>query len=474
MAIVQSTIRIYDDALKTNPAIATKVTSGAATAITVSNLPVGSELYATAQVTDDSNLTSAESAVYQFYTLPNVVYYTQPVASQGSISAQLDGRTNDVAIDYYGLRYSTDVNFTTYTDVQSQRGDIDIYGLSENTTYHVEPFVIDEFGRKWINEDIAVPVTTPYNYATVSWTGMSSIGTTTWSQQVNVQSSSTVTNVSVIYGPEGGAQTTTALIAQTGTQNVQLTGLTPNTRYTIKVSATNSAGTSYSTIQTVTTNSAGATVALAFNSLNNTNNRLDVTSTATLDASATIQSHTVSAHLRSDGADTPVESHTQTVPAASYNPTFATLNADTEYYIFSTVTYTIGADPTILSATSAALIVDTYTLVVFGNTTVTNNSASIPYATDGVALNLNFDYSADSGTTWSAIAYSSLSSGTLSLTGLTPNHTYMLRGRAQNARAGLSGYTNSSFTTTQVIPVVDITSITNITTTEATANISVS
>ena len=475
MAITQSTIRVYEDSAKTT-LIATEVTSGSATSIHIDGLPEGSELYATAQVTDDSSLTSVESAVYQFYTLPNVVYFSQPVGTtDGTISAQLDSITDVVAVDYWGLRYSTDQYFTTYTDTTpSQRGDIDILGLTEHTTYYVEPYIIDEFGRKWVNDEAAVTVAVPYAKPVITWTGTSSIGTTTWTQQVNIQSTAAITDAYIQYGPQGGTQTTHSLSNQTGTQTISLSNLTPGTTYTFRVYATNVSGTSNSSILTATTSGASAGVSVAFNALSNTTNSLDVTSTATLDASATITGHTVSAHLRSDGADTPVESHTQSTPSSTYSPTFGHLDADTEYYIFSTVTYTLGSDPTVLTATSTALIVETYSLVVFGNATVTNNSASIPYATDGVATNLNFDYSADSGTTWSAIAYSSLSSGTLSLTGLTPNQTYMLRGRAQNARAGLSGYTTTSFTTSQVIPVVNITNVVDITPTEATALISVS
>lgn len=474
MGILSSTIRIYDDAAKTT-LLKTVTTSGGSTSIPVNQLDEGTEYWATAQVTDDNNLTSAESAPYRFYTLPDVVWHIgSPSVSGDTISYQNDVVTDTVSTIQVGIVYGTDPNFATYSKYYEQgRADGDLHGLAEHTTYYVAPYCIDEFNREWINFDLAEDLTTPYAVPTVTWTGMSAIGATTWSHQVTIASAAALSSVVLHWQPVGGTENTMNLTASTGTQSCSLTGLTPSTSYNIWVTAVNTAGTGTSSTQTVTTDSPAVSVSIQMNSIDNTTNEVEMTSTVTKDNTVTLTRHQMMAFSNDQHSGQAVETHTQSTVAATFTDTFAHLDPDETYYMFSYIEYTITGDNTTYSLWSEPVEVDTYTQLSFGNITTTNTTASIPYSVNGSANSIAIDYSADNGTTWTSIPVSSLSGGTLNLTGLTVGTTYLLRGRVQNA-SGWSGYTNDSFTTTSVASSVTVNSVTNVEPTTATVNILVS
>ena len=469
MAITQSLVRVYEDSLKQTLVGSWAGQSPNWTTIGVDDLDEGKEYYATAQVTVDG-IQSAESAVYRFYTLPNVTYFSQPSASEGTISTQLTGVTEDVTISYYGLQYATNSSFSPMVEYQQVQGGVDIHGLSENTTYWVRPFVIDQFNRKWVNTDAVATATTPYAKPVVSWTGMAAVGVDTYQCQVTVTSTAPITAVTVYYGEVGGSTSSYNLLAQTGTQNVSLTGLTPNTSYTVYVRATNSAGYTNSSTSTFTTGTAQMAVEITQSSVNNTTNVISATSRATYDNTITLvsndlelwdnNSHTGSAIERMQGS------------TDTYANNFSHADPDETYYVFGHVTYTIGSDPTLLEAWSSPVTVQTYSLLSFGQIQTTNTGATIPYSVSGTPISDEVAYSAD-GSTWTSIPVTTLSGGTLTLSGLTANTTYQLRGRCQSS-AGWQGYVSTTFTTTNVLPIVVVDSVTNITPTEATVNLTIS
>lgn len=470
MAIVSSLIRLYASDQVT--LLATYPTSGSSTAIPIDGLTAGTEYYVTAQVTDDGGLTSLESPQYDFYTLPDVEYFSAPTASATSIGAQLTGITNDVAIDYYGLAYDTSSSFNnpSYT-TPAQQGAVDINGLSEHTTYYVRPYVIDEFGRRWVNTDQR-SVTTSYSVPVIAWSGSPTVGSETFSASVNITSTTNITNAYVQYTPQGGSAQTYALSASTGTQSFTLTGLTPNTNYQIRVYATNSGGSGTSTVLNVTTSAASISVAVSNVSVNNTNNVIAATSTATVGTGITITGHYLD--LYDNNAHTGVAAETYNGGAnAVINNNFSNADPNDTYYVFGRVTYTVSGDANTYTAWSVGYQVDTYSLLSFGTITVGNTDASIPYSVQGTASSVDVSYSTDQ-TNWTTIPASSMSGGTLSLTSLTPNTTYYLRGRCQTSGLGWQGYVTDNFTTTQVLPVVTVLAPTNVTPISATINLSIS
>lgn len=469
MAITQSLVRVYEDSLKQTLVGSWPGSSPNWTTIAVDDLEEGKEYYATAQVTVDG-IQSAESQVYRFYTLPDVSYFTQPSVSEGQISTQMLAVTEDVTVSYYGLQYSTNSSFSPLTEVQSAQGGVDINGLVEHTTYWVRPFVIDEYNRKWVNTSLTEQLTTPYAKPVVTWTGMAAVGVDTYQHQINIQSTAAITDVTVYY-TDGSTTSSFNLQNQTGTQQISISGLTPNTGYSIYVKATNASGYTNSSTETFTTGVAQMAVEVTQAQVSNTNNLVTVTSRASYDSSITLISNSVELWENNSHTGTAYESNTGYTD--TYTNNLAHANPDETYYAFGHVTYTIGSDPTVLEAWSAPVTVTTYALLSFSNISTTNDSASIPYSVSGVPMSDDIAYSSDGGTTWNTIPVSTLSGGTLTLSGLTPNTTYSLRGRCQSA-AGWQAYVTTTFTTTNVLPVVVVDSVTNITPTEATVNLTIS
>lgn len=472
MAIVQSVVRVYDDQLKTT-LITSVTTQGASTAIIVNNLDEGTEYWATAQVTDDGALTSNESSPFRFYTLPDVEYHTAPSAGTDSISAQLDAVTNDVVVNRFGLVYDTSSTFNNPTYYDEPQGGLQITGLTQNTTYYVRPYVIDEFGRRWINTTLTTSVTTSYAVPTVAWSGSSTVGVTTWSQDVSVTSDIALTSVYAEYTPTGGSTQTQNLTATTGTQTVSLTGLDPNTTYSIVVKAVSASGTGQSTTQSFTTVAPVMAVNIDSVAINNENNVIAVAASATPNDQSVITITGFYLDLYDNNTHTGAATETSSGGAvSSMSNTLSHANPDETYYIFARVTWTVTGDQTLHTTWSSPYQVQTYALLSFGTITTTNTTASIPYSVAGTALSDEIAYSYDN-TVWTPIPVSTLSGGTLSVTGLTASTSYYLRGRCQSA-AGWQGYVTTTFSTTGNLPVVTVDSVSNITPTEATVNLTIS
>lgn len=473
MSIVQSIVKIYDDQQKTT-LITSVTTQGASTAIPVDELDEGEEYWATAMVQDDAQLWSNESAPYRFYTLPDVAWHTgSPSVSGDTISYQIDEVTNTVGTSQVGIAYSTDPLMATYSKYYvPNRADGDLHGLAENTTYYVAPYCIDEFNREWINFDGETSLTTPYAVPTLAWTGVSSLGVTTWSNQITVTSTDTLSAVTVTYQAQGGSAQTLSLQAQTGAQNVSLTGLNPDTPYTVTVTATNSAGTGTSSTQSFRTSAGSVQVDTLSASVSSTNNSITASGRAQAnDAAVTITGITLELWDNATHTGTAVERITGTSPYTTVSGTFLSANPDVEYYVFTHVTYTVSGGAT-QEAWSTPISVRTYALLTFGNITTTNNSATVPYSVNGVATSGEISYSVDNST-WIQLPISNWSGGSYTITGLNASTTYYLRGKVQST-AGWQNYNNSIFATTGVLPTVTVSSVSNITPTEATVNLSIS
>lgn len=473
MSIVQSIVKIYDDQQKTT-LITSVTTQGASTAIGVDELDEGQEYWATATVQDDAQLWSNESATYRFYTLPDVVWHTgSPAVSGDTIGYQIDVVTNTVGTSQVGIVYSTDPSMATYSKYYTpNRADGDLHGLAEHTTYYVAPYCIDEFNREWINFDGETSLTTPYAIPTLAWTGISSLGVTTWTNQITVTSTDTVSAVTVTYQAQGGAAQTLSLQARTGAQNVSLTGLNPDTPYTVTVTATNSAGTGTSSTQSFRTSAGGVQVDTLTAVVNNSNNNIAATGRAQAnDPAVTITGIALELWSNNSHTGTAIERIPGTSPYTSISDTFTSANPDVEYYVFTHVTYTVSGGAT-QEAWSSPLDVRTYALLSFGSITTNNNSATINYSVNGVATSGEISYSVDNST-WIQLPISNWSGGSYTLTGLSASTSYYLRGKVQST-AGWQDYITTTFATTGVLPTVTVSSVTNITPTEAQVNLSIS
>lgn len=471
MAITKSVIKIYADEYKTQ-LVGNKTTLSGATEIPISGLTEGTAYWGTVTVEDDNNLTSDESPVYKFYTLPDVVWSTQPVATADTITATMAAVTHDVGAYVFGMRLSTSQDLSNYTDYTGHNT-VTITGLTENTTYWVAPLVVDEFGRKWVNESLKQSVGTSYELPIINWYGMSAVGITDFHASVNVISSSPLTSVVCTYTPVGGSAQTQTLSATTGVQGVNLTGLTPNTTYSVVVRATNSAGYDETTTNTFTTNSAagGIEVALENVSVNNSNNEITGTSKATYDSNViTITGHYLELWDNAQHTGAAIESVSGGANA-TITQTLSHANPDEVYFLFGRVTYTVSGDLTVYTAWSEPEKVLTYALLSFGLVSPTSTSADVPYSVAGDAISVEIAYSVDQNS-WTNLPVPSRTGGTINIPNLNPSTQYYVRGRVQST-FGWSDYETTTFTTSAIGVTVTIINITNIYETGADINLNI-
>lgn len=464
MAIIQSTIKIYSDpTLQT--LVGTFTDTGTQFEETITGLAPGTRYYATVQSEDSLGQWSTESAPYAFTTVPNVVLSGYVNYDSSGFVRQMTNTTTDVTVQTNGICWDDNNLFTNPHYVNGTM----VSGLNEHTTYYYKPFVIDEFNRRWVNDSDVDSVTTLYNVPAVNWYTIYGADSTTFSAVIDINSTDTLTSV-IAEVTLNGITTGYNLTASTGQQFILIDNLTPNSNYSIVIKATNSAGTGTSTTEYFTTEPAvsGMVVSLLHPIVDNSNNEVNVTSIATYNSGEiTLIDHSV--ELYTNDQHSGAAAFSDTGNTDTMVSTFSSCDPDTTYWIFGKVTYTVGSDPTILTAWSNAEQIQTYTLMQFGAITVTTNSMSVPFTVQGTALQVSVEYSID-GISWTSIPVTDPTGETLVVSGLTSNTTYYLRGTCEST-AGWQNYITDTFQT--YAGSVHITSISNITGETATINIQI-
>lgn len=455
--IISSTLRIYEnDTLIDTVPIVGDVTEG-----TTSALAPGSEYNATVESVNEEQLSSGESPAYKFYSLPNITL-TGYVNRDGQGFTRPTTITTDVvAVTEHGLEYDTTSSFDT---PQRVIGNI-VNNLQENTTYYYRPWLRDEFNRVYVNTSDTDSVTTLYALPVIDWIAIYGADVSTFSALINITSLDSLTAV-VAELTTSGATTTQSLTAQTGNQYVTITGLTPNTQYTITISATNSAGIGQSYTETFTTlpASQGMTVTLVRPVVSNVDNELSATSVASYNpGEISLVSHSIELYQNEYHTGIPVDTDTDTTD--SLTSTFTGLSEDTTYWVFGKVEYTVGSDVTVLEAWSEPEQIQTYALLSFGTITSSSDQCSIAFTVSGSSSNTQVEYSVDQ-VNWINIPINNPQGETLTITNLAPSTNYYLRGRVQS-QAGWQEYVEDTFTTTGAQPTVLITGISNVTSNSA-------
>lgn len=460
--IISSVLRIYEN----DTLIDTVNVLGDGEEATTNALSPGSEYYATIESTNDEQMSSGESPAYKFYSLPNIALTGYVNRDSEGFTRPTNITTDVVNVIEHGLEYDI---VSTFTNPQSTIGNR-VTGLEENTTYYYRPYCIDEFNRRWVNDQDTDSVTTLYAVPSVEWLGIYGSTESTFSALISITSLDSLT--SVVATVTSGVTTNYPLTAQTGNQYVTITGLTPNTTYDITINATNSAGIGQSTTETFTTQEAsqGMTVTLVRPVVSNVDNSLEVTSVASYNPSeTTLISHSIEIYENEYHTGIPVDSDTNT--GDSLTSIFTGLTTDTTYWVFGKVEYTVGSDPTVVTAWSEPEEIHTYTLMSFGVITTTPNGASIPFTVQGTATQVEVEYSVDN-VNWINIPVSDPTGETLQVSNLTPSTNYYVRGRAEG-QGGWQEYVVDTFTTAGAQPTVLITGISNVTSNGATVNLQI-
>lgn len=465
MAITQNTIRIYSD-----PTCETLVSTFTDTSLdfheVITGLTAGTQYYATAQSQDSLGQVSDESPAYGFTTLPQVNFTGYVTRDDTGFVRSMANTTTDVQVVENGICWDTNSNFLnpTYTAGTT------VSGLTENTTYYYRPYCIDDQGRRWVNTSDTDSVTTLYSIPRVYWNVIYGADATSFSARISIESLDTLSQV-VAAVTTNGVTTNYPLTAQTGYQTIAITGLSPQTSYTIQIKATNSAGMGVSTIESFTTQEAsqGMTVSLVRPVVSNVDNSLEVTSVASYSPDINLVSHSIEIYTNEYHTGIPVDTDTDTTD--SLTSTFTNLAVDTTYWVFSKAEYTVGSDPTVVTAWSEPEQIQTYALLSFGTITPSSDQCSVAFTVSGSSTNTQVEYSIDN-VNWSNVPITNPQGETLTITNLLAATNYYLRGRVQS-QAGWQEYVTDDFTTTGAQTTVVITGVTNITSNSAVIGIQI-
>lgn len=442
MSIISSTVRVYDKnftLVESLPLIG-DVMEGTAT-----NLSPGTLYSVTVESVDDQQQSSGESGGLDFYSLPQVNFIGTVTKDSSGFVRQMSNTTEDVQVVENGICWDIDSNFTHPTYTSGTMVD----GLDENTTYYYRPYCIDEFNRRWVNDQDTDSVTTLYAVPTIDWITIYGTTVGTFSALINISSNVPLTNV-VALVTNSGNTTTHQLSVIDGRQTINVTGLDANTTYDIVIKATNSGGDGYSNaVQFTTQMSSGDEMYVEIiprNLVSNVDNTITVQSVAQYNVSeCTIVNHYVDVFENETHSGEPVFEYDG---GDNYDVTaiFQYVAApDTTYWLNSKIEYTIGTDPTIYTVYSEPVQIRTYSLLKFTNIRVTYTTADIDFVVEGSSQNTVVEYSAD-GVTWNSISVPNPQGGTLELNWLQLNHTYYLRGRSESA-AGIQEWVEDTFTT---------------------------
>lgn len=470
MAITSSTLRIYRDSDKTQ-LVDTIVTAGATNPVLVTNLDEGEEYWATIKVVENSGRESDESPVYQFFTLPDVVFTSMPSSAGTTIQYATATITHTVGIARYGVRYTTDPNQIQSREKYSWEPSGLLENLQQNTIYYLTPVVEDVFGRRWFNDSVMVGVSTGGDAPSITILNVNADQTRA-EGDIYITSHTPLTAVSVRLQQQGTSTfiNATGYTTVTGTQHWTVEGLLPLTTYTIYANCSNDSGTATATAQ-ITTNNVTASVTLDDFSLSVS----DPYSSIYVEAVGTgtgIEVDTVGVkfYLADSHSGTPVADNYGQQGQTSIASTQSGLPVGEYIYGFAYMDYAIGTDTdTVWSASQSLLTAPTVEWGhVFAVGATTLDGSIIPHGS--IIASKVVEYKPTSGSTWTTATLSSNNSFCLS--GLAPSTSYMLRATVTNASGSMT--INTTFTTNLAAPTVTTVSANEITSDSAIVTISIS
>lgn len=278
--ITQTTLQVFAGTTASGTQVGNNVVvQGSPATVTLDSTSLGVALSAgeqycvRAKCINDEQYETPYTAVYPFKTLIFCELVTC-TGGTGSISPEMSFTYNNQVLSVSDCGVYVSTNASGAGAVQKSAGDEQaagqgwtITGLTENTTYYVIPYVVDDLGREyrgdWANAETA---NTGYNAPTVTITNTATTYNSV-SGNLSVTTNDTVSSVYIdLWATGGGTHYRINKTATTGVQNFTITNgdtdnsstpqtivINPNTEYRITVYATNTHGGTGSAQATVTT-----------------------------------------------------------------------------------------------------------------------------------------------------------------------------------------------------------------------------
>jgi len=410
------------------------------------------------------------------------VLTTTAVSNISHTTAQGGGNISDdggSTLTDRGICWST-TNNPTVSDNHSSDGTVAgnfvslMSGLTPNTTYYVRAYAVNSIGTGYGNE--VSFTTSTLSLASVSTTEASSVSFTTAISGGNVTSDngSPVTARGVCWSTTTAPTTANNNITQPaglGSYSVQITGLTPNTKYYARAFAVNGAGTVYGNEISFTTSALSAPVLSTKPVTGISSNIAGSGGNITSDGGSAITAKGVVWSVNPDPTLSGNSTNNGTGPA-SYNSTMEGLTPLTTYYVRAYATNSLG------TTYGNQLSFTTTDLVTPGPTVPTVGTGATVMATSTSATSGGF-VSADGGSpvTQRGVCWSTSSNPTISdphtsdgtemgnfsstLTGLSGCGTiYYVRAYAINSTG--TGYGNQVTVSTGLMAKVTTTDISGI------------
>lgn len=469
MAITQSIIKLYSDQAMTQ-LVGTYTDTDNDQHEVLTGLTPGTQYWLTVE-SENSYGNWSDPKQGTFYTIPQV--NLTGVVNKGDTSflrPVAETTTSAVPVSVKGLEYATDNLFSDAVRVPNYT----VTGLTENTTYYYRPWCRDIFGREWVNTSDVDSVTTMYSVPEVLYKSINGASLTTFDCTITVNSLDTVSSVYAEL-TTSGVTTTIPLTAATGDQHVVLTGLSPNTNYDIQIFAVNSSGTGSSVLYNFTTQQQTGVMDVILRSgqlVDSSDNSVTASCDVSYDHDeVTLVSNSV--YIYDDASHSGNIIDFDSGSTDSFTAYLTNLADDETYYVFGKAEYTVGIDPTVYVEWSTPVQIHTYSLLSFISITPGNDNCQVVFTVSGNSTNTQVEYSIDN-VTFTQVPVGNPQGDTLTITGLTPNTNYYLRGRAQN-QAGWQTYVEDTFTTTGVVPLgIHLNNISNISGSGATVNLTIS
>ncbi|MBS4013813.1 MAG: M6 family metalloprotease domain-containing protein [Bacteroidetes bacterium] len=221
----------------------------------MTGLTPGTLYYVRAYATNANGTSYGNQVSFTTYAPPTVTtssvtsITTTTATAGGNVTADGGGTVTARGVAYATTQNPTTSNSVVYSGTGTGSFTAPLSGLTAGTTYYVRAFATNTYGTTYGNQ-VSFTTTSPLYPPTVTTADISNITMNSANAGGNVTESggATVTSRGVVYATTQNPTTSNSSVSGgsgTGSFNVTLSSLNPNTTYYVRAFAVNSQGTSY-------------------------------------------------------------------------------------------------------------------------------------------------------------------------------------------------------------------------------------